>query len=82
MELNWKQQLRRLLDSESAVALAYDPRFAWIIYREGASCYVQQRFFSTGDFVDLLPRQTHSEDGQKVSEWNTTTAEIQNFLQA
>ena len=42
LELQWMESLRKLVEgSASAVALIHDPRFAWIIYREGNHCFVQ-----------------------------------------
>ena len=79
----WRAELRKLVDGATAVALAHDPRFAWVIYREGQSCFVQQVFSSDGDFRDHLASHTAvTEDGHRVSEWNTDVSAIAEFLGA
>lgn len=78
----WRHELLGLIDGESAVALVHDPRFAWIVYRVGLRCYVQQKLSPTGAFADLEPRRTHTEDGERISEWATSLVEIQRYLAA
>ena len=80
MEARWRRELRRLIRGAPAVALVHDPRLAWVVYREGERCYVQQRLSPGGGFPDLLPRRTEAEDGDRVSEWTTTVPEIRHFL--
>ena len=84
IEAQWRRELRRLvdnLDNTSSVALIHDPRFAWILYREESACYIHQVFDPEGLFVDHLAyRVTESEDGDPISEWETSVADIQNFL--
>jgi hypothetical protein len=79
----WKAELRKLVDGATAVALSHDPRFAWVIYREGQNCFVQQAFAPDGDFRHhLASRNAESEDGHSVSEWNTDVSAIARFLGA
>src|SRR5688572_18464438 len=78
----WKQELQALLAGAPVVALVHDPRFAWVIYREGDSCFIQQRMSLDGTFDNLLPRRRASDDGAKVSEWRTSVEEILRFVQA
>ncbi len=79
----WRAELRNLVNGAAAVALAHDPRFAWVIYRNGQSCFVQQAFSPDGDFRDhLASRTTVTEDGQSVSEWTTDVSSIAQFLGA
>jgi hypothetical protein len=52
------------------------------VYREGNLCFVQQRLSLDGRFDDLLPRQTKTEDGERVSEWSTTLEAIRQFVHA
>lgn len=79
----WRAELRKLFEGATAVALAHDPRFAWIIYREGQSCFIQQVFSPDGDFRDhLASRITTTEAGHCVSEWNTDISAIAEFLGA
>jgi hypothetical protein len=76
----WRSQLQKLIGGEIAVALVYDPRFAWIIYREGSSCFVQQKLSLDGSFSKIARRQIIDEDGQRISEWTTTISAINQFL--
>jgi len=80
MESRWRDELRKLLVGKSAVGLIHDPRFAWIIYREGDSCFVQQRLAINGQFFPVAPRRTCNEDGHRISEWTTNVEEIERFL--
>jgi hypothetical protein len=75
-EMNYE----KLLVGKSAVGLIHDPRFAWIIYREGDSCFVQQRLAINGQFFPVAPRRTCNEDGDRISEWTTNVEEIERFL--
>jgi hypothetical protein len=78
----WKSQLRSLFEGQPAVALVHDPRFAWIVYREGPQCFVQQRFSLDGCFEMIEPRQTVSEDGDRISEWSIGLQAIAEFITA
>jgi hypothetical protein len=82
LEEGWRERLGALVEGEPVVVLRHDPRFAWIVYREGADCYVQQRLSLDGSFADVLPRVTTTEDGEAVSEWAATLADIGQFLNA
>jgi CdiI N-terminal domain len=77
---DWKAELQRLIDGAPVVALIHDPRFAWVVYREGDACFVQQRLSLDGRFDGLLPRKTVMEDGDPISEWATSIEEISNFV--
>ena len=80
LEAQWRDELRKLIQGKSAIALIHDPRFAWIIYREGNSCFVQQRLAINGEFYPLEPRRTSTEDGDRTSEWTINMVEIERFL--
>ncbi len=81
LECIWRAELRKLIDGAASVALAYDPRFAWIIYREGQHCFVQQVFARDGDFCNhLASRCTVTEEGHSVSEWDTDVSAIARWL--
>jgi len=82
LESRWKAELRRLVAGATAVALIHDPRFAWIIWREGNRCYIQQKLSSDGSFQTVGERYTITEEGDKVSEWVIEFAEIVRFLEA
>jgi len=78
MASRWRTQLRRLVGcDESAVALDTGGA-AWIIYRVGKRCYIQQRYFLSRASREIGPRHTHA-DGQRISEWSTTVAEVARF---
>jgi hypothetical protein len=79
-ELKWKEQLQRLVDGQPVALLVHDPRFAWVIYRAGDTCFVQQQFSRDGTFRDLSARTSATDDGQPVSEWRTSVAAIRRFL--
>src|SRR5437762_1982573 len=55
LEDGWRERLRALVAGEPAVVLRHDPQFAWIVFREGANCYGQQRLSFDGSFADVLP---------------------------
>jgi len=82
MGAQWRQQLIRLFQGEPAVALVRDPRFAWIIYREGDQCFLQEKLSIDGNFRNIDPRRTLTEDGHSVSEWTTTALAIREFIDA
>ena len=83
MPARWRKQLKRLVEGEErAVALVHDPRFAWIIYRVGNRCCIQQQFSLNGDFADISPRRTHTDEGQRISEWSTTLAQVARYAKA
>lgn len=77
---DWTAELQRLIDGAPVIVLVHDTRSAWIIYREGDACFVQQRLSVSGRFGGLLPRRTKTEDGDSISEWSTTIEEIMRFV--
>lgn len=82
LEGHWRERVRALVEGEPVVVLRHDPRFAWVVYREGADCYIQQRLSIDGSFANLLPRVATNEDGDAVSEWATNMAAVRQFLDA
>jgi len=68
-----------------------DPDFGmcWVLYREGKTVYVQNcllfpeqlsKLADRSELTELVgPRQTVSEDGEQISEWRTTVADIAHF---
>jgi hypothetical protein len=52
---------------------------AWIVYRAGKRCYIQHRYFITPASGEIGRRETHSDDGRRVSEWSTTVAGVAQF---
>lgn len=80
LEADWRCELHSLLSGEPQIAMVHDPRFAWIVYRVGNECYVQQHFSMAESFIHLPDRCTVNEDGERISEWNTSIAEIEKFL--
>jgi hypothetical protein len=82
LEPQWRKALHALVAGSPVAVLQHDPRFAWIVYREGGKCYVQQRLSLDGKFFDVLPREAISSEGDRVSEWDTTVAAIERFVGA
>ena len=78
----WRHELSKLIGGEPAVALVHDPHFAWVVYRVGQRCFVQQILSPTGSFSNLGPRNTHTEEGDRISEWTIDLAEIRSLLAA
>jgi hypothetical protein len=78
----WKRRLYSLTLGAPAIALVHDPRFAWIVYREGNQCFVQQRFAPDGDFGAIPARKTVTEDGVRISEWSIGLQAIMDFSAA
>ncbi len=79
---DWRNALARLVAGAAYVALIHDPRFAWFIYRDGDSCFVQQILSPDGSFDWHSTRNTVTEDGERVSEWTISLADISEFLAA
>jgi hypothetical protein len=79
---DWRNALTRLVDGATYVALIHDPRFAWFIYRDGGSCFVQQILSPDGTFDSHSVRETETEDGERISEWTTSLDAISEFLAA
>ena len=82
LEASWRAELTGLARGEPVAVLRHDPRFAWIVYREGGECFVQQRLSLDGTFADLLPRAVATEEGDAVSTWETSVTAVQRFLDA
>jgi hypothetical protein len=82
LEARWKAELRRLVEGAPAVMLIHDPRLAWVIWREGDHCYVQQVLSADGTFSDTEKRETLSEDGHRISEWTIAISEMSRFVEA
>jgi hypothetical protein len=82
LEDRWRERLRSLIEGDSVIILQHDPRFAWVVYRDGGDCHIQERLSIDGSFANLTPRVTRTEDGRRVSEWTTTVTAIRQFLDA
>ena len=89
LEAEWATSLQQLLHGKSSVALRTDPRFAWILYREDRKVYVQQQGLfphwegsldSDGTIESVPPRRTLTDEGERISEWQTTVEDIRDFL--
>jgi hypothetical protein len=80
-EVKWREQLQALVDGKSVALLVHDPRFAWVVFREGDVCFVQQQLSRDGTFTDLPGRSLATEEGDPVSEWTTSVEDIRAFLQ-
>jgi hypothetical protein len=79
--LLWRSELRKLVGGAPSVALIHESRFAWLLYRVGDACFVQQVFARDRDFrAHLATRVTETEDGKPISEWPVRLSEIEEFL--
>ena len=63
---------------------------AWILYREGELAYVQDQLYPWPDIqpkfddeqlVEIGQRQTHTEEGERISEWSLPMTAVAAFLQ-
>lgn len=86
----WHRSLCDLLERGAAVALQTQPNEVWVLYRSGTTVFVQNQLLVpdwpgvlSGDgTVAMVPlRETVSEDGSPISEWQTSTAAIREFLE-
>jgi hypothetical protein len=78
----WRDELRSLVQGRNAVALVHDPRFCWVVYRDGEQCFVQQLLMIDGCVDPFPPRQTVSDTGERISEWPISLHAIAEFLSA
>jgi len=76
----WLDALQSLVRGASSVALVHDPRFAWIVYREGADCFVQQSLALDGDSTRIPVRETTTEEGDPISEWQVPLVAIEDYV--
>ncbi|CAL9560575.1 hypothetical protein [Streptomyces sp. enrichment culture] len=66
--------------------------FCWPLYRSGSIVHVQnaiifldelqEEFVPAEPWRFVQPRSTIDDDGQEISEWQTTVSEVMAFLQA
>ncbi|XZG69526.1 hypothetical protein ACTSKR_12820 [Chitinibacteraceae bacterium HSL-7] len=81
LEASWQAELHKLLNGAASVALVFDPRFAWVVYREGSTCFVQEVLALRGDFSEHLSvRHTVTEEGGRISEWVTDVSSVARFI--
>ena len=88
-ESAWRSELASLLGGRSAVGLRTQPKFAWVLYRVGNDVFVQEhlicddwtgRLDSEGNILELPPRRTRTEEGERISEWRVKLADIRSFV--
>ena len=78
MVSRWRAQLRRMVRGDEPV-VALDTGWATrILYRVGKRCYIQQKYFLPR-VSRQIGRRTHNDEGQRISEWSTTVAEVAHF---
>ena len=80
MAAQWRAQLRRLVAGQQPAVALDTGGAAWIVYRAGNRCYIQQRYFITREAREIGRRETHGEDGARISEWSTTVDGVARFL--
>ena len=89
MAAAWLVELRRLAAGAAAVGLATSPGWLWVLYRFGDVVVVQQhltvrdwegKLSASGVLTRAPPYRSTSEDGERISEWQTTVAAVRAFL--
>jgi hypothetical protein len=92
-ERQWIEAARRLLGNGDRTAFFTDAfRFWWTMWREGERVYVHEEFlvggrltgvtdFTTTPYALIQDRATHTEDGQRISEWEISTGEVREFVE-
>jgi hypothetical protein len=78
MAAQWRAQVRHLVSGQQPAVALDTGGAAWIVYRVGKRCYVQQRYFLPRVSREIGPRRTHT-NGRRISEWSTTVAEVAQF---
>ena len=85
----WRRNLRELLERVDAVALRTQPHEVWVLYRCDSAVFVQNQMLVPdwpgslsveGAVVSVPGRQTVTEDGDPISEWATSVADVRDFL--
>ena len=79
MDSTWRAKLAAITEGALAVALVHDPRFAWVVFREGDDCFIQQIGSLTRKFGKLLPRSVPTAR-RPISQWSCSVLAIQEFL--
>ena len=67
-------------------------RRGWVLYPEEGDVFIQEHLFVHGDHesrlddrgvvIEIPARETHSEDGERLPEWQTSIFNIQSFIKA
>lgn len=85
----WHRALRGLLDRAESVALRTQPGEVWVLYRHGTRVFVQSqllvpgwqgRLANDGSVLEVPPRETVSEHGAPISEWETSVDAVREFV--
>lgn len=91
MAARWSDGLRSLLGGATAVGLPTACNMTWVLYRSGSNVFVQQMLMLPGIGPQLLPDGTvgqipphaeFNEDGQRISQWDTTIEAVAAFVAA
>lgn len=94
----WERSLQNIINAsekEALVTSMHDPETAnyvniWTMYREAECIYLQDHilFLNEIEFDEsrvadsVLPREKVDEDGNKISEWQTTVFAVEDFLKS
>jgi hypothetical protein len=81
-EARWRAELISLVEGARTAFLQYEPKFAWVVYREGEHCFVREVLAMDGYFSVHSDRSIYAEGEHKVSEWTTTVSAVRRFLEA
>lgn len=80
-ETSWRSELKGLLTDSRSAVLQYEPKFAWMVYREGEECFLREVLAMDGDFSLHSERSPQTEEEPPVSEWKTTVTAVRRFLE-
>ena len=85
----WGRRLRHFLAGAEAVALMTQPHEMWVLYRCDEIVFVQNQLLTPewpgsisddGRVCRVPARRTRTEDGDPISEWETSTEAVRSFL--
>ncbi|MEZ6142294.1 MAG: hypothetical protein R3B84_17175 [Zavarzinella sp.] len=76
----WRQKLGVLVAGQPGVALIHDPRFAFIVYRDGQQCLITQRLSLDGQFDPVEKPPLLTEDGEKYDLWMVDFESVAKFV--
>ena len=90
-ERQWLEAARRLLGGADRTGFFTEPyRFWWTVWREGERVFVHQEYLVPGRYAGpydgrtpyeiIGERQTPSEDGGRISEWEVALRDIRDFV--
>jgi hypothetical protein len=92
-EWQWAEAARRLLGPHACAAFVTQPfRFCWVMWREGEAVFAHEGFLTPERLAGVTEpagtpyhligdRRTHNQEGERISEWRVSAADIRAFLE-